>query len=310
MKNENLKQLLQETLDKCSHYTKDGTVASYIPELAKAAPNDFGICVISNDGAVECVGDCEKKFTMQSVIKPIILLLALEDRGAEAVNSLCGMEATGKPFDAFNYSDRALQSEHINPMINAGAIALCTLIKGDSYDEKFSRLLDLARRLANNPSLDVNESVYLSEKATGNKNRALAYMLKAYGMIGGDMEEVLDMYFKACSIQATAQDLASIAFVLANHGSDPRRAERMIREDHARQVNAVMAICGMYDGSGEFALRVGIPAKSGVGGGIMASVPGRMGIGTYSPSLDKKGNSLAGVYALELLSERLGLSVY
>ena len=305
-----MKHLLKRAIKDCMPYVKEGAVASYIPELSKADPNDFGICIISKEGKIDCAGDFDKPFTMQSVIKPIILLLALEDRGTEVVNELCGVEATGKPFDAFNYSDRALTSEHINPMINAGAIALCTLVKGDSYDEKFSRLLALAQKLAGNDGLTVNEAVYKSEKATGNKNRALAYLLKAYGMIEGDIEDVLDMYFKACSIQATCRDLANIAAILANHGWSAFTGEQIISENHARYVNAIMAICGMYDGSGEFALKVGVPAKSGVGGGIMASVPGRMGIGIYSPALDKKGNSIAGVKALELIDKEIKLSVF
>lgn len=305
-----MKKLLEKTLAECAPYAKDGAVASYIPELSKADPRDLGIFVISKEGKIDCAGDFDKPFTMQSVIKPIILLLALEDNGTERVNELCGVEATGKPFDAFNYSDRALTSEHINPMINAGAIALCTLVKGENYEVKFARLLELARKLSGNGALTVNEAVYRSEKATGNKNRALAFMLKAYGMIDGDIEEVLDMYFKACSIQATCRDLASIAAILANHGKSAFTGEQIITESHARYVNAIMAICGMYDGSGEFALKVGVPAKSGVGGGIMASVPGRMGIGIYSPALDKKGNSLAGVKALEILSKELDLSVF
>lgn len=303
-----MKKLLEKTLKDCVGYTKLGAVASYIPELSKADPADFGICVVNGDGEMNAVGDYNKLFTMQSVIKPIILLLALEDNGTEVVNRLCGVEATGKPFDAFNYSDRALTSEHINPMINAGAIALCTLIKGDTYEEKFARLLELARRLSGNESLSVNESVYLSEKATGNKNRALGYMLKAYNMIDGDIEDVLDTYFKACSIQATCCDLAKIAFVLANHGYC--KGEQIVSREHARYVNAIMAICGMYDGSGEFALKVGIPAKSGVGGGIMAVAPRRMGIGIYSPALDAKGNSIAGVKALEMLGKEIDLSVF
>ena len=305
-----MKHLLERAVNDCLPYTKEGRVASYIPELSKADPNALGICIISKEGKIDCAGDFERSFTMQSVIKPIILLLALEDRGTEQVNELCGVEATGKPFDAFNYSDRALTSEHINPMINAGAIALCTIVKGETYDEKFSRLLSLARRLAGNEALTVSEAVYRSEKETGNKNRALAYMLKAYGMIDGDIEEVLDMYFKACSIQADCRDLAHIAAVLANHGLSAFMGEQIISAAHARYVNAIMAICGMYDGSGEFALRVGVPAKSGVGGGIMASVPGRMGIGIYSPALDKKGNSLAGVKALELIDKEISLSVF
>ena len=305
-----MKHLLEKTIKSCAPYSKEGAVATYIPELAKADPDDFGICIISKEGKIDCAGDYEKHFTAQSVIKPIILLLALEDRGADEVNRLCGVEATGKPFDAFNYSDRALTSEHINPMINAGAIALCTLIKGENYEEKFSRLLELARRLSGSDKLALNEAVYRSEKATGNKNRALAYMLKAYGMIEGDAEEVLDMYFKACSIQITCRDLAHIAAVLANHGLSAFTGEQIISRTHARYVNAIMAICGMYDGSGEFALKVGVPAKSGVGGGIMASVPGRMGIGIYSPALDKKGNSIAGVKALEMLDKEINLSIF
>lgn len=305
-----MKHLLDEILQECSHYTKEGRLACYIPELAKANADDFGICVIPKDGAPILAGDHEKSFTMQSVIKPIILLLALEDNGIDRVNALCGVEATGKPFDAFNYSDRALSGEHINPMINAGAIALCTLIRGNTFEEKFSRLLDLTRRLSGNPHMSVNEAVYRSERATGNKNRALAYMLKAYGMIDGDIEEILDVYFKACSVQATCRDLAEIAFVLANHGYSKKEEKQIVSRQFTRYVNAVMAICGMYDGSGEFALKVGIPAKSGVGGGIMAVAPTRMGIGIYSPALDQKGNSLAGFKALELLSERIDLSVY
>ncbi len=305
-----MKKLLKEILTECAPYSKEGAVATYIPELAKADPDDFGICIISKEGKIDLAGDYDKPFTAQSVVKPIILLLALEDRGADEVNKLCGVEATGKPFDAFNYSDRALTSEHINPMINAGAIALCTLIKGENYNIKFSRLLELARKLSGNEGLTVNEAVYRSEKATGNKNRALAYMLKAYGMIEGDIEEVLDVYFKACSIQVACRELANVAVVLANHGLSPFTGEQIISKDHARYVNAIMAICGMYDGSGEFALKVGVPAKSGVGGGIMASVPGRMGIGIYSPALDKKGNSIAGVKALEVLDKKLDLSVF
>ncbi|MBQ8371360.1 MAG: glutaminase A [Clostridia bacterium] len=304
-----MKELLEQILNECAHHATSGRVANYIPELAKSDPLDFGIFVKAVDGKEYYAGDWSKPFTMQSVAKPVILLLALMDKGKEHVERLCGVEATGKPFDAFNYSDRALTGEHINPMINAGAIALCTLIDGKTSDEKFNRLLGLARRLSGNPELDIDEAVYLSEKATGNKNRALAYMLKAYGMIDCPTEELLDIYFKACSIKATCKDLGRIASVLANHGCTSD-GEEIISADDARYVKAIMTICGMYDGSGEFALRVGIPAKSGVGGGIMACVPSRMGIGVYSPSLDRKGNSIAGVKALELLSKRLGLSIF
>ena len=302
--------LLKDILDKCYKYTEYGSVANYIPELAKADAGKFGICVISDADMINFSGDYEKHFTMQSIIKPIILLMALMDKGEDCVRSLVGVEATGKPFDAFNYSDQALKCEHINPMINTGAIALCTLINGDTYTEKFSRLLNLTRKMADNPLLEVDEAVYLSEKATGSKNRALAYMLKAYGMIDADVEEVLDCYFRACSVKVTSVDLARIAFVLANKGTDLKTNEQIFDKKYAQYINAVLMTCGMYDGSGEFAINVGVPAKSGVGGGIMAVVPNRMGIGIYSPSLDSKGNSFAGIKALELLSKELELSIF
>lgn len=305
-----MKRLLEEILENCKKYTMEGNVANYIPELAKANKEEFGICLINNTDEIYCVGDCEKRFTMQSVVKPMILLLALMDRGKECVQELVGTESTGKPFDAFNYSDQALKSEHINPMINTGAIALCTLISGKTYDEKFERLLNLTRKLSGNPGLKIDENVYLSEKLTGSKNRALAYMLKAYGMLEDDVEDVLDCYFKACSIKVSSVDLAKIGFLLANHGVNPASGEKICDPEYTRYINAVLMTCGMYDGSGEFAVNVGVPAKSGVGGGIMAVIPNRIGIGLYSPGLDNKGNSIAGIKALELLSEKLKLSIF
>ena len=304
-----MNKLLEQIIDNCRKYTKDGNVATYIPELKKADKDNLGICVVTDDNTMYTAGDFEVEFTMQSVIKPIILLLALMDKGKDAVRNLVGVEATGKPFDTFNYSDQALKREHINPMVNAGAIALCTLIQGDTYEQKFDRLLELVRKLADNPNLKVDEDVYKSEKATGNKNRALGFMLKAYGMIDDDVENLVDCYFKACSVKASSVDLAKIAYVFANKGK-LLNGQYAFDKCHAKYINAVLMTCGMYDGSGEFALNVGVPAKSGVGGGIMAVVPNRMGIGIYSPALDNKGNSKAGVKALEMLSTELELSIF
>ncbi len=305
-----MKEQLQEILDECRHYIAEGKVADYIPELAKADKNEFAICVMRGVDTIDFAGDYEKKFTLQSIIKPLVLLLALIDNGAEKVRELVGVEATGKPFDAFNYSDQALKGEHINPMINTGAIALCTLVHGKTYAEKFERLLDLARKISGNSTLQVDEQVYLSEKKTGNKNRALAYMLKAYDMLHDDVEDVLDFYFKACAIRASVVDLAKMAFVFANGGVDLATGERLFEKEHAKYVNAILITCGMYDGSGDFAIRVGVPAKSGVGGGIMAIVPGKVGIGIYSPALNHKGNSLAGIKALEMLSQKQDWSIF
>ena len=299
-----LQEALGQILEESRSAAAGGKLACYIPELANADPDQIGAYVLAGDGAC-FAGDWDALFTMQSVVKPLILLLALQDNGVESVRKLVGVEATGKPFDTFNYTDQALKNEHINPMINAGAIALCTLIKGDTYQEKIERLLNFARALAKNPALEIDRQVYLSEKATGNKNRALAYMLSAYRMINEDVETLLDCYFGACSIKVSCKDLANIAYALAHCDTNG-----IINEEDARFVNAILMTSGMYDGSGEFALSVGVPAKSGVGGGIMAVVPGRMGIGVYSPLLDKKGNSQAGKRILELLSQKLHLSVF
>ena len=302
--------LLDKIVADCREYTSQGHVATYIPELANMDADKLGIFVSTDDGEEYFAGDCYHNFTIQSIIKPMILLLALMDSGADAVRDLVGVEATGKPFDAFNYSDQALTGAHINPMINTGAIALGTLVKGDTYQERFARLLDLTRRLAENPELDIDHQVYESEKMTGSKNRALAYMLTAYGMISDPVEEVLDFYFRACSVSVNCRDLARIAHIFSNHGVHPITKEQMFPAEFAKYVNATLATCGMYDGSGEFALNVGFPAKSGVGGGIMGVIPHRIGIGVFSPSLDKRGNSVAGMKVLEKLSQELDLSIY
>ena len=305
-----MNELLAQILTDCGHFTAQGHVATYIPELAKVDPDQIGIYVSSEAGRDAFAGNCFGLFTMQSVVKPLILLQALMDSGIDAVRALVGVEATGKPFDAFNYSDQALTGAHINPMINTGAIALCTLIHGDTYQDRFAKLLDLARHLADDPAIGVDEAVYQSEKKTGNKNRALAYMLTAYGMISDPVEDILDCYFRACSILVNCRDLARIAQIFAYHGKHPVSGEQLFPAEYARYVNATMATCGMYDGSGEFALKVGFPAKSGVGGGIMGVIPRRMGIGVFAPALDRHGNSVAGVQVLAKLSSILDLGIY
>ena len=305
-----MEELLDALLKECQPYTAQGKVATYIPELAKGDPSDLGIYVLRSDGRHYQAGSYRKHFTIQSVVKPILLLLALLDNGEEVVRAKVGVEATGKPFDAINVTDSPLLSAHLNPMVNMGAIAMCTLIKGKDYEERFRRLLDLTRQLAGDQEIDLDQQVYLSEKRTGNKNRALAFLLKTYGMIEDDVEQVLDCYFKACSISVNSKDLAHIGFVLANRGKLPQTEERIFPSRYATYVNAILMTCGMYDGSGDFAVNVGVPAKSGVGGGIMAVVPTRMGIGIFSPGLDGKGNSLAGIKVLEELSKRMYLSIF
>lgn len=305
-----MQEFLRQLVQECAPYAQEGKLADYIPELSKADPSAVGVYIITRDGERSFAGSSTARFTIQSVVKPILLLLALMDNGIDFVRSRVGVEATGKPFDAINASDQRLDSAHLNPMVNMGAIAMCSLIHGDTYEEKFRRLLTLTRKLAGDDSIVVDEAVYLSEKSHGSKNRSLAYLLKSYGMLEDHVEDVLDCYFRACSISVTCENLANIGFVLANEGRLPGSGEQVFPAHFARYVNAILTTCGMYDGSGEFAIRVGVPAKSGVGGGIMAVVPSKMGIGIYSPALDEKGNSIAGIWMLEQLSLRLGLSIF
>jgi glutaminase len=305
-----MEELLEQLLEECRPYTSQGKTADYIPELAKKNPDALGVYVIGSEGKHSWAGDCRQGFTLQSMVKPILLLQALLDNGTEAVQCRVGVEATGKPFDAINAGDRALDSRHINPMVNMGAIVMCSLIHGGSYEERFQRLLTLTGQLVGDPEVRIDQAVYLSEKSHGSKNRALAYLLKSHGLLDGDVEEVLDCYFRACSIQVDCRGLAHMGAVLANRGRLPDSNQRVFPAPLARYVNAILTTCGMYDGSGEFAIRVGIPAKSGVSGGIMAVAPTRMGIGIYSPALDRKGNSVAGIHLLERLSRELYLSIF
>ena len=304
-----MEKFLEQMVQECVPYAQQGKLADYIPELAKANPNAIGVHIITCDGTQSWSGNHTTRFTIQSIVKPILLLLALMDNGIDFVRQRVGVEATGKPFDAINATEQLLESKHLNPMVNMGAIAMCTLIHGETYNEKFDRLLELTRKLTSDSTIEVDEAVYLSEKSHGSKNRSLAYLLKSYGMLSDNVEDVLDCYFRACSLSVTCENLANIGFVLANQGRLPT-GEQVFPEHFARYVNAILTTCGMYDGSGEFAIRVGVPAKSGVGGGIMAVVPSKMGIGIYSPALDEKGNSVAGIYMLEKLSHELHLSIF
>lgn len=305
-----MENMLQEVIANNRRYTFDGQVASYIPELKKANPQDLGICIIDKENNIYCAGDYNTKFTIQSVSKTIVLAMALMDNEWDYVFSKVGMEPSGDPFNSIMKLETDDTKKPCNPMINAGAIVTTSLIKGDSLKQKEERMLAFFRKLAKNDTLEINQDVYESEKFTGDRNRAMAYLLKNDGIIEGNVEETLDLYFKQCSIEVTVKDLARIGLLFANYGIDIETGERVISENISRMVKTFMVTCGMYDASGEFALKVGIPAKSGVGGGIMASVPRRMGIGVYGPSLDSKGNSIGGIKVLEDLSKKLELSIF
>lgn len=306
-----MRELLDNLVEECRQYTGNGNLASYIPELLKYNKDDLGIYLIRNDGKEFFAGNHDRVFTIQSVCKPLILLLALIDNGEDFIRKRIGVESTGKPFNAImDFTQGQELREHINPMVNIGAIAMCSMISGQDKDEKFNRFLDLTKKLSGNENLDINQDVFESERKTGDRNRALAYLLKSYGLIDGNVDEILEVYFKACSIEVTCKDLANIAFVLANQGRAKGTGDRIVSHKYTRFVNAILMICGMYDGAGDFATRVGVPAKSGVGGGILSVAPTMMGIGIYGPSLDARGNSYAGIKLLEKLSHALYLSVF
>jgi len=232
------------------------------------------------------------------------------DNGESKVFERVGMEPTGDSFNSI--VDLELKNIHkpFNPMINAGAIATTSLLAGNSPKEKTERILSLARKLSDNPSIKINEDVYLSEKLTGDRNRSIAYFMKSFNVIEGSVEDILDVYFKQCSIEVTCRDIANIGCVLANDGVSVRTGETIVPKHICRITKTIMSTCGLYDASGEFAVHIGIPAKSGVGGGIMAAVPRKMGIGVYGPALDEKGNSIAGIQILKELSEKLDLDIY
>lgn len=305
-----MKYLLDRIIENNRKWTKEGKVASYIPELAKADRDALGIYVSTLDNEEYFSGDYKTKFTIQSISKIVTLMLALTDRGVDYVFSKVGMEPTADSFNSIASMEIKHLQKPLNPMINAGAIAIVSMVGGESSDEVFGRIMDFTRKLTGNPELDINRNVYLSEKETGNRNRALGYFMKGEGIVEGNVEEVLDVYFRQCSIEVTCQDIARIGAVLANDGVIPWTGQRVVSKNIARIVKTIMVTCGMYDDSGNFAVHIGIPAKSGVGGGILAAVPGRMGIGVFSPSLDEKGNSIASIKVLQEMSEELDLSIF
>ncbi len=302
--------LLNTLVDKNREYGSNGKLASYIPALLEANPNDLGICLVDLNGKEFYAGECDKRFTIQSISKVVTLILALKDNGRCNVFKKVNVEPTGMGFNSIVNLEVRDSGRPYNPMINAGAIVTTSLINGKDINEKLNKILDFIKIVTKNNSISINERVYLSEKETGDRNRALAYFMKSTKVLDGDVDEILDLYFKQCSIEVSARDLARFGAVLANDGVIPWSNERIMSREICRIVKTIMVTCGMYDASGEFAVHVGVPAKSGVGGGILATVPRRYGIGIYGPSLDEKGNSLSGLHTIKDLSEELDLSIF
>ena len=283
-----------------------GAVADYIPPLALADPGWFGIAVATTEGHCYEVGETRREFTIQSISKPFTYGLALADRGFDAVDAKVGVEPSG---DAFNSISLAPDSGRpLNPMINAGAITSTSLVAGADAAAREARILAAYGAFAGRP-LAVDLDVYESERATGHRNRAIGHMLRNFGILEDDPELPLDLYFRQCSVSVTGRDLALMAATLANGGVNPASGERVLEREVVDRVLSVMTTCGMYDSAGEWVVDVGMPAKSGVAGGILAVLPGQLGIAVFSPPLDRHGNSVRGIEVCRQISDDLSLNL-
>ncbi len=282
-----------------------GKVADYIPELSKSDPKRFGISLTTLDGHIYDIGDSQFPFTIQSISKAFVFSMALENLGSNHVESVIGVEPSGEAFNAIRLT---ADNRPFNPMVNAGAIACTGLIVATEGKKAFDKIHETLSRFAGR-KLGVDEEVYRSESLTGDRNRAIAWLLRNYSRLPENVDLVLDVYFKQCSILVTSHDLSVMAATLANSGINPVTGEQIISPYVVARTLSVMTSSGMYDYAGQWLYKVGMPAKSGVGGGIIASLPATLGLGTYSPNLDSYGNSVRGIRVCEKISSYLNLHV-
>ena len=269
-----------------------GDVATYIPQLGTADPSWFAVAIATMDGEVYATGDCDLQFTIQSISKPFVYGMALDDRGTDFVLDRVGVEPTGDPFNSIAVDEES--NRPFNPMVNAGAIATTGLVRGATADAQWKRITSGFAAFTGHP-MTVDEDVFRSENETGDRNRAIAYLMRNFGMIDGEVDEVLDLYFRQCSLLVSCRDLAVAAATLAAGGRNPVTGQRALSEAHVSNVLSVMQTCGMYDFAGSWTYDVGLPAKSGVSGGVIAVLPGQLGIAVFSPPLDRRGNSVRGI---------------
>ncbi len=302
-------QQLERSVNEARLVTKQGRVAVYIPELARADPDSLAAACCDGNGVVTAAGDADVTVTMQSISKVASLGLALSLLGDEQVFSRVGVDPTADPFNSIMRLEMRTPHRPQNPLINAGAIVVLSLLPFGESRDRYQAVLQTVRDLTANQSLQADEAVYLSEKSTSDRNRSLAYFLRSVGSMEGGIEDILDSYFRQCSIACDVSDLAVMGATLAFGGRNPVSGKQVFTTRICIALRALMATCGLYDGSGEFAMRVGVPAKSGVGGGIMAAVPQRMGLAAIGPSLDAKGNSIGGIEVMERLCADLSARV-
>ncbi|MEZ5462250.1 glutaminase [Dokdonella sp.] len=299
--------VLEEIAGEVAPLVGQGEVASYIPRLARVPANRFGMAVATLDGRLFSVGDAEERFSIQSISKAFSLTLALEALGGELWKRV-GREPSGNAFNSLVQLERENGIPR-NPFINAGAHVIADVILSQT-PKPLETLLEFVRDRSGNAEVCIDEEVASSEREAGFRNAALANFIRSFGNLDNPVEDVLDFYFHQCALQMSCTDLARAFLYLANEGRCQRSGESVINPERAKRINALMLTCGTYDAAGEFAFRVGLPAKSGVGGGIIAVVPKVLTVAVWSPGLDEKGNSLAGATALDLFTTLTGLSVF
>lgn len=301
---------LENRLHQLHHQLKSdmsGKLADYIPELSQANPLWFGLATTSVEGDTHCAGDATLEFSIQSISKPFVYAMALQDRGEDYVLDHVGIEPTGDPFNAVTLSNDS--GKPLNPMVNAGAIVTSTMVSGSGHWERAERIRDGLSRFAGR-QLSIDQNVAKSELDTSDRNRAISYLMRGAGSLTVDVEDALGGYIEQCSALINVTDLSVMAATLAAGGRNPLTDEQVVPPDLIAHVLTIMSTCGMYDGAGEWMYRVGLPAKSGVSGAIMAVLPNELGLATWSPPLDSHGNSVRGVTAMEFLSDDLDLHVF
>lgn len=319
-KNDQNQKLMDDWITHFRAFTSEGKNASYIPALENANSTHLGITIIEPDGTILKSGDSDVMFTLQSISKVISFIAACMHHGIPYVLERVDLEPTGDPFDSIIRLEMHKQGKPFNPMINAGAITVSSILPGETPQTKLESVFLLMEKMLGKPS-SYSEEVFRSEWETANRNRALAYYLKETGYLEIDVEEALEVYLKQCSIEVTTEDIALIGLILAHDGYHPIRKEQILPKEVSRLAKSLMLTCGVYNNSGRFAAFIGIPSKTGVSGGIMTAVPPRArdealpllqgcGIGIYGPAIDEYGSSVAGVMLLQEIAKTWDLSIF
>lgn len=303
----NYQELIEEIYSEVQQGENSGEIASYIPELERVDVRRFGVTLTTISNERFSVGDCDEKFSIQSIAKVLSLTLAYR-AGGRSIWDRVGVEPSGNPFNSLVQLEYE-QGIPRNPMINSGAIVICDLLISQFEDPK-SELIGFIRDISGCPSIDYNPKVARSEKSTGYRNAGLINFIKSFGNIHNEVDQVLDLYYDLCSLEMTCQELSQTFLFLANQGRHTETLEPIITVSQSKRINAIMQSCGFYDEAGEFAYRVGLPGKSGVGGGIIAVHPNQYSIAVWSPRLNAKGNSYRGMKFLELFTSRTELSIF